>query len=97
MNFVLNIECPLGFYGDNCQEYCSFNCMVPLDCDRVTGRCTHGCQSGWEGDRCVTRMKNLIILFFIKRCVHKKLPLIWLLYKKNIYKKHSYVDIQGII
>lgn len=72
MNFVLNIECPLGFYGDNCQEYCSFNCMVPLDCDRVTGRCTHGCQSGWEGDRCVTRMKKSYnFVFYQAVCTQK--------------------------
>ena len=86
MNFVLNIECPLGLYGDSCYKYCSINCMVSADCDRVTGRCTHGCQSGWEGDRCVTSMKKSYNFVIIKRCVHKKLALIWLLYKKHIQK-----------
>lgn len=34
--------------------------MVSLDCDRITGRCTHGCQSGWGGDRCTIGITKMI-------------------------------------
>ena len=50
----LFIECEVGSYGSSCRENCSVNCKIPKTCNRETGRCTNGCQPGWDGITCKT-------------------------------------------
>ncbi|XP_048246507.1 kinase D-interacting substrate of 220 kDa B-like [Haliotis rufescens] len=50
-------ECPLGKYGETCEETCSPNCAPSLTdqsvhCHKLTGRCSEGCKRGWHGDQC---------------------------------------------
>lgn len=47
-------ECSPGFYGQDCQENCSTNCIVPRRCQRVTGQCEGGCHAGWKEPKCNT-------------------------------------------
>lgn len=46
------LECQLGYYGENCRNWCSVNCNVTRRCDRFTGSCNGGCQPGWTGNTC---------------------------------------------
>ncbi|XP_067669985.1 uncharacterized protein [Haliotis asinina] len=50
-------ECPLGTYGESCNKKCSINCAPSssdkaIYCDKLTGRCSEGCNRGWHGDQC---------------------------------------------
>ena len=56
-------DCPPGFYGQDCKENCSTNCIVPVRCDRMTGQCEGGCQAGWTQSKCDSSRN---IPFFIK-------------------------------
>ncbi|XP_060603063.1 uncharacterized protein LOC132756088 [Ruditapes philippinarum] len=53
--------CDPGRYGINCNETCNPNCRaVPCSscacavCDKLSGNCTNGCDSGWFGAKCET-------------------------------------------
>ena len=46
------LECPPGFYGNDCLYNCSQNCNVTRRCDRFTGKCEGGCKPGWTGATC---------------------------------------------
>lgn len=47
------IECKFGYYGKNCLNECSENCIVPKRCDMVTGQCDgEGCKPGWKPTTC---------------------------------------------
>lgn len=50
--------CPLGKYGDNCDN--SGYCKGPYDL--VTGNCTSGCLDGWVGYSCGIGKYMLIIV-----------------------------------
>ncbi|XP_078328344.1 uncharacterized protein LOC111113178 isoform X2 [Crassostrea virginica] len=54
-------SCPRGLFGDGCLYNCSLHCNVPMECDRVTGRCFDGCQSGWGDPTCRTKVEILYI------------------------------------
>ena len=41
-------QCPLGFYGEGCENEC--NCKNNSSCDPDTGNCV--CAAGWEGPDC---------------------------------------------
>lgn len=56
--------CPNGKYGNNCQRQCNLNCGVKASCDRITGQCEGGCQTGWKGITCDTRTICLFFVFF---------------------------------
>ncbi|XP_061166268.1 uncharacterized protein LOC133175166 [Saccostrea echinata] len=45
-------ECSPGYYGKGCIHECSVNCGVPRRCNRFTGECEGGCQSGWKEKQC---------------------------------------------
>lgn len=49
---VLFQACPSGYYGYNCHYKCSVNCKVPGQCDKESGQCEGGCQSGWKIPNC---------------------------------------------
>lgn len=57
------LGCPRGVFGDSCLNNCSVRCKVPLECDRVTGRCFGGCQAGWGDPTCSTST-ILLLLFY---------------------------------
>ena len=50
------IECPVGLYGETCEELCSSNCKEPGVCDMSTGHCAGGCQAGWTQPKCDSSM-----------------------------------------
>ena len=49
-------ECDVGLYGANCEGVCSPNCIKPGICDKVTGQCEGGCQTGWTQHKCDSGM-----------------------------------------
>ncbi|KAH3848630.1 hypothetical protein DPMN_091010, partial [Dreissena polymorpha] len=50
---VNNCNCPLGRFGDNCQNEC--HCLEPGErCDTIMGICKSGCAPGWTGYDCQT-------------------------------------------
>ena len=48
--------CKAGTYGMNCLETCG-NCRYG-NCDKVTGRCNHGCAAGYLGETCKQSKKS---------------------------------------
>lgn len=61
-------ECLLGIYGKDCLNKCSENCMNSTSCDRFTGHCDGGCNTGWTGDTCdqsKRKYKQLLYLVHI--------------------------------
>nr|XP_022306982.1 multiple epidermal growth factor-like domains protein 10 isoform X2 [Crassostrea virginica] len=55
------LACPRGLFGDGCLNNCSLYCKIPMECDRVTGRCFDGCQLGWGDPTCSTKVEILYI------------------------------------
>lgn len=51
-NHLYILECPIGYYGENCNNECSKHCFVLRQCDSVTGQCYGGCQPGWYIKTC---------------------------------------------
>ncbi|WAQ98244.1 CED1-like protein, partial [Mya arenaria] len=49
---VVVLECPQGTFGTFCDQVC--RCAGGRACDRVTGICPSGCESGYKGDTCST-------------------------------------------
>ena len=49
---MVHTECPNGKYGHNCEENCSMHCTIPGSCNRLTGHCIGGCQTGWKNAQC---------------------------------------------
>eukprot|EP00057_Strongylocentrotus_purpuratus_P028450 XP_011682924.1 PREDICTED: multiple epidermal growth factor-like domains protein 6 [Strongylocentrotus purpuratus] len=47
--FGLNL-CTIGTYGPGCSQTC--HCAGGSSCDRYSGICIGGCQTGWSGDNC---------------------------------------------
>lgn len=47
------IDCDYGYYGMECREECSTFCKKSRDCHPVSGYCTDGCKSGWQGLDCL--------------------------------------------
>lgn len=45
------LDCPHGTYGNNCKQLCSNNCYKN-SCDGYTGKCTHGCLTGYVPPNC---------------------------------------------
>ena len=41
-------------FGLGCEQVCSENCYSNAThvCDHITGKCTIGCDPGWEGTHC---------------------------------------------
>ncbi|XP_048247508.1 platelet endothelial aggregation receptor 1-like isoform X2 [Haliotis rufescens] len=49
-------RCGPGIYGKRCDKPCNVNCHPHTNnntyCDKDTGKCLHGCISGWSSDKC---------------------------------------------
>lgn len=50
-------ECPSDHYGRNCSSRCG-HCYGKAACDIVTGKCEHGCEPGYMGDKCLQSKKH---------------------------------------
>jgi hypothetical protein len=48
-----SLACKIGWFGSNCSEKCSANC-IEQECDKRHGKCTFGCYPGWIGINCTT-------------------------------------------
>lgn len=51
-NYLFTLECPAGYYGNDCRYHCSLNCDVTSICDKSSGQCEGGCKPGWTGATC---------------------------------------------
>lgn len=51
-NYSFYLECPPGYYGNDCRYQCSLNCYVTSACEKFTGQCIGGCKPGWTGIKC---------------------------------------------
>lgn len=60
-NFFLIEECNDGTYGKNCNNTCG-HCDPP--CDKITGKCPHGCKPGYEGVFCNKSKTQSILYYF---------------------------------
>ena len=45
-------DCSVGSYGNNCELTCGHCAGESNRCDSVSGNCSSGCTSGYEGARC---------------------------------------------
>lgn len=62
--FVFFLDC----LGPSCAEYCPNNC-ANNNCNFVQ-ICTDGCEDGWTGDQCETRMYYVdFVLFACLFCI----------------------------
>lgn len=53
LNFCfIQIECVIGWYGENCNRRCAGHCKDGTTCNHVTGQCNEGCDTGWTGFMC---------------------------------------------
>lgn len=57
------VECDFGFYGIGCLQECGSFCKRSRDCHHITGFCTNGCKSGWQGSGC---FEGIDILFGLR-------------------------------
>ncbi|KAL4234582.1 hypothetical protein ACF0H5_006223 [Mactra antiquata] len=48
-------ECEDGSYGDYCKEHCGY-CYKNTACDKINGTCIIGCDSGYEGSLCTSKI-----------------------------------------
>lgn len=48
----IQIECVIGWYGENCNRRCAGHCKDGTTCNHVTGQCNEGCDTGWTGYMC---------------------------------------------
>lgn len=48
----LCIGCPSHYFGLDCRQRCSGNCISDEPCDHVSGACTNDCKDGYVGTRC---------------------------------------------
>lgn len=66
--FLILTVCTNGFYGFSCLKVCSRQCGIPGRCDRESGECLDGCQTGWKKPTCETSntvyAKYLLRLFW---------------------------------
>lgn len=51
---ILFLVCPLGFYGETCNDPCG-NCRDGNQCHHITGTCVSGCDAGYKEDLCKAR------------------------------------------
>lgn len=49
---LFTLECPPGYYGNDCSNQSSLNCDVTSTCDKSTGQCKGGCKPRWTGGVC---------------------------------------------
>lgn len=56
VNFFL--ECPKGTYVPGCTHNCSGRCLNGASCNRTTGKCDQGCESGYTGTFCEKSMSH---------------------------------------
>ena len=65
MSFIFPEQCSYGTYGYNCAESCG-HCFGGSACNPVDGRCSYGCDPGWQPTTyCDTCRQHFIIAEFI--------------------------------
>ncbi|XP_050404671.1 multiple epidermal growth factor-like domains protein 10, partial [Patella vulgata] len=57
---IFTENCPVGYYGTNCQISCPQNCLNK-ECEKVRGGCSKGCLDGYYGDYCESSCNILCI------------------------------------
>lgn len=50
-----SLACDRGLYGIECNETCG-NCRDADQCSNTNGSCLTGCDDGYQGDLCRTRL-----------------------------------------
>lgn len=45
-------DCPPGYYGLECESYCTGHCKDNERCNHTNGLCDNGCYDGWTGENC---------------------------------------------
>ena len=57
------IACYFGTYGEGCNHTCG-RCVGNVTCNHVNGTCVDGCEDGFMGSRCNTRMTKISMNLF---------------------------------
>lgn len=57
------IACYFGTYGEGCNQTCG-RCLGNVTCNNVNGTCGNGCEEGYMGSRCDTRMFTISMNLF---------------------------------
>lgn len=52
LNIFSFIVCADGTYGYNCVKNCSGQCLINSSCNKQTGHCEMGCNSGYTDNKC---------------------------------------------
>lgn len=50
--FYCTLGCLSGYFGLNCRERCSGQCINKKPCDNINGVCLNGCRDGYTGTHC---------------------------------------------
>ena len=58
ISYRICLECPSGYFGNDCKSECSANCFDNTLCDHTNGTCLRGCKDGYEGEQCTTGESN---------------------------------------
>lgn len=53
--FDIFAACNIGYFGVDCNEKCG-RCLELYQCNHITGTCLTGCEAGYQGSMCKTRM-----------------------------------------
>lgn len=62
-NNMFFIACHFGTYGEGCNQTCG-RCLGNVTCNNVNGTCGNGCEEGYMGSRCNTRMLTISMNLF---------------------------------
>lgn len=80
---VIFVGCPKGFWGNNCEQNCSTNC-IDRHCNPTNGSCVWGCQERRTGSYCskckyfldarirlLQKAQHFLLLVTIWRCLRR--------------------------
>lgn len=52
MTIIYITDCDENKYGENCSKSCG-NCSGSEQCHHINGTCINGCESGYQGPKCI--------------------------------------------